>query len=230
MRAVILAAGRGSRMGEATADVPKAFLEIGGRTLYDRQREVLDDYVDGITVVLGYQAENARRHLSSADEIVLDRWDEFDNAESLRRALVRIDDDVLVLNGDVLVSPAVLDRLVGRYETLAGECNVVGCLAGVQDEHTAIRSDDAGRVVEYGQIAGNRHAGVGIVSRQHRGRALTVLARNRRDWYPHVYPATPTKRVVLPDDAHVEINRPRDLARARARLPFAARPERDAVR
>ena len=230
MRGVILAAGRGSRMGEATADVPKAFLEVEGRTLYDRQRAVLEDRVDAITVVLGYEAENAREHLSSVDTVVLDRWDEYDNAESLRRALERAEDDVLVLNGDVVVAPAALDRLLGRFESLDGEYNVVGCLPNVQDEHTAIRCDAAGTVIKYGEIRGHRHAGVGVVSRHHHDAALDVLARNRQDWYPHVYPRTPTKRVLLPPSAHLEINRPSDLETARERLPLVPRAEGDGVR
>jgi choline kinase len=212
-------------MGEVTADVPKAFLEVEGRTLYERQRAVLEDRVDAITVVLGYEAENAREHLSSADAVVLDRWDEYDNAESLRRALGRAADDVLVLNGDVIVAPAALDRLLGRYESLDGEYNVVGCLPNVQDEHTAIRCDDAGTVIKYGEIRGHRHAGVGVISRHYHDAALDVLARNRQDWYPHVYPRTPTKRVLLSPSAHLEINRPDDLESARERLPLVPQTE-----
>ncbi|WP_440006135.1 NTP transferase domain-containing protein [Halomicrococcus sp. SG-WS-1] len=228
MHGVILAAGRGSRMNEVTDDAPKAFLEVSGRTLYDRQRETLADRVDGITVVLGYEATTVRDHLSSADALVLDRWDEYDNAESLRRALERVDDDVLVLNGDVLVAPSVLDRLIRRYEELDGEYNVVGCLPGVQEEHTAIRGDDAGNVVDYGEIRGHRHAGIGIVSRRHHDAATDVLAGNRTGWYPHLYPETPTKRVFVQPDAHIEINRPSDLEAARERLPLVRQVEQDA--
>lgn len=227
MRAVILAAGRGSRMGEATEDVPKAFIEVAGKTLYERQREAIADQVDGVTVVLGYEAENAREHLSSAETVVLDRWYEYDNAESLRRALVDIDDDVLILNGDIVLSASVVNRLVRRYEALGGAYNVVGCLTGVQTEHTAIRCDDAGNVVEYGMIPGHRHAGVGILSRRYREKAMDVLAQNCEDWYPHIYPETPTKRVVVPSDSHLEINRPEDLEAAREQPLLAERTEWD---
>ncbi|MCA3264827.1 MAG: phosphocholine cytidylyltransferase family protein [Azospirillum sp.] len=37
MKGLILAAGRGSRMGALTDDRPKCMVEIGGRTLFDRQ-------------------------------------------------------------------------------------------------------------------------------------------------------------------------------------------------
>lgn len=61
--AVILAAGRGSRLGDATREYPKAMLPIGPRSLDDatetcflrRQAELLRDAgVERITVVVGY--------------------------------------------------------------------------------------------------------------------------------------------------------------------------------
>ena len=222
MRAVILAAGRGSRMGEHTADVPKAFLEVGGRTLFERQRAALDRHVDGVTVVLGYRAENVRDDVGAADALCLEDWDQYENAESLRRALLAVDDDVLVLNGDVIVSPTAVDKLVGRFESLDGEYNVVGHLPGVQTEHTAIRCDETGEVSGYGMIEGWRHAGVGVVSRRHRREAIERLGRNRSEWYPLVYCQTPTRTVTIPPEHHVELNRPEDLERARERLPLTS--------
>lgn len=214
MRAVILAAGRGSRMGDVTSDVPKPFLELGGRTLYRRQRDVLDGRVDGVTVVLGYEYETVIDRVTDADAVVVEDWDEYDNAESLRRGLERASDDALVLNGDVLVSPSVVDRVLERFAAHSGAYNVVGCLPGRQTEHTAVRCDETGDVVDYGMIPGHRHAGLGVVSDRHRDAAIDVLSRNRDEWYPVLYPETPTKRVVVPADDHREINRPDDLPAA----------------
>lgn len=207
-------------MEEATDAVPKPFLEVGGETLYERQRTLLDGRVDGVTVVLGYGYESVKNRVDFADAVVLDCWDEYDNAESLRRGLECVDDDAFVLNGDVLVAPSVLDRLRRRYNALDGAYNVVGCLPGVQNEHTAIQCDEADAVVEYGMIPGYRHAGVGIIGNRHREEALDVLERNREEWYPLLYPKTPTKRVIVPPDDHLEINRPTDLEAARERLPL----------
>jgi choline kinase len=230
MHAVILAAGRGSRMGEATESVPKAFLEIDERSLYDRQRSVLAERVDDITVVLGYEHDAVEGRLDGANGLVLERWDEFENAESLRLALSNVDDDVLVLNGDIVITPDAVDQLLDRFAAFDGEFNVVGCLPGIQDEHTAIRCDDDGTVVDYGMISGYRHAGIGIVSRRHREAAIDLLADNREEWYPLVYPETPTKRVVISPSRHLEINRPEDLETATDRLPLGSARSRDATR
>jgi UDP-N-acetylglucosamine diphosphorylase / glucose-1-phosphate thymidylyltransferase / UDP-N-acetylgalactosamine diphosphorylase / glucosamine-1-phosphate N-acetyltransferase / galactosamine-1-phosphate N-acetyltransferase len=220
MQAVILAAGCGSRMGDSTTDVPKAFLEVNGRTLFDRQCTALSGRVDGITIILGYRCENVIDELTAVDVIVLERWEKYENAESLRRALECIDDDVLVLNGDVVVTPSIIDRLSQYHATLDGRYNIVACLPGIQNEHTAIQCDEEGNVIDYGMVPGHRHAGVGIVSRQYRMEAIEFLARNRTEWYPHIYPELPTKRLVIPSASHLEINRPNDLVDARKRLPL----------
>ena len=58
MRAVILAAGRGSRMGRHTEDRPKCLIELGGQPLIVRQIAALRrGGVDQIGVVRGYRAE-----------------------------------------------------------------------------------------------------------------------------------------------------------------------------
>lgn len=58
MRAVILAAGRGSRMGHLGGDRPKCLIELEGKPLIERQIAALRrGGVDEIGVVRGYRAE-----------------------------------------------------------------------------------------------------------------------------------------------------------------------------
>jgi len=65
-KAVILAAGHGSRMGALTADRPKALLEVAGYPLIDRQIDALTMYgVTNITVVTGYKHDRLREHLGT---------------------------------------------------------------------------------------------------------------------------------------------------------------------
>lgn len=54
MQAVILAAGRGTRMGDLTMDRPKPMLEVAGKTLLQHKFDVLPEGVDEIIVVIGY--------------------------------------------------------------------------------------------------------------------------------------------------------------------------------
>lgn len=205
-------------MGHYTTDVPKAFLEFDGRTLYDRQRALLAPYVDGTSVVLGYRHKTVLERYDIDDPLILEGWDRYENAASLLLALKRIDDDLLVLNGDVLVDKREVGRLTTQFDTLTGHFNLVGCIPGLQDTETAIRWDESGRVTAYGLIEGHQHAGIGIVSRDHRAAAIQILQERLHDWYPHVYPETPTQPLLIPADRHIEINRPPDIDRARAWL------------
>lgn len=215
MQGVILAAGQGRRMGHYTVDVPKAFLEFDGRTLYDRQRALLGPHVDGTSVVLGYRHESILDSYEIDNPLILEEWDRYENAASLLLALRRIDDDLLVLNGDVLVDGREISRITDRFDALTGRLNLVACIPGIQDSETAIRWDESGRVTAYGLIEGHRHAGFGIVSRDHRGAAIRILRERLNDWYPCVYPETPTRPLLIPEERHIEVNRPADLVRAR---------------
>jgi choline kinase len=218
MHGVILAAGNGSRMGEHTTDVPKAFIEIEGQTLYERQRAVLEPYVDAVTVVLGYQHETVIERFGPSRNIVVDRWDETDNAESLYQALTRMDDDVAVLNGDVVVTPEAVKRLVGTYR--GNDENAVAYLPGIQTDHTAIRLDDGGQVTDYGEVPGQRHAGLGIIDSTFADDAIEHLQDHRTEWYPSLYSVVPTVGVSIDPGQHLEINRPRDRQVAERRLPL----------
>ena len=63
MKAVILAAGRGKRMGKLTEEFPKPLLQVGDKTLLDHIIETLPpDTVEEIIMVIGYLGEKIREH------------------------------------------------------------------------------------------------------------------------------------------------------------------------
>jgi NDP-sugar pyrophosphorylase family protein len=57
MKAVILAAGRGSRMKELTETLPKPMLLLKGKNLLQHKIEVLPNEVDEVIIVVGYMKE-----------------------------------------------------------------------------------------------------------------------------------------------------------------------------
>ncbi|RDI69610.1 NTP transferase domain-containing protein [Halopelagius longus] len=219
MHAVILSAGDGGRMGHHTEEVPKTFMEVGDRILYEYQKESIEPHVDAVTVVLGYRHEAVESRFSPRRTVVVEGWDEYENSESLHRALREIDDDVLVLNGDVVVTRDAISKVCRAHER-ADDRSVVACLPGTQTEHTAVQLDDDGRVVAYGKIPGHRHAGLGIIDEDHLDAAVEHLRNNRYEWYPTVYEEIETRGVRIPADSHLEINRPADKQAAKERLPL----------
>ena len=60
MQAVILAAGKGTRMKELTQSVPKPMLMVNGKTLIEHKLDALPEDVDEVILVVGYQADAIR--------------------------------------------------------------------------------------------------------------------------------------------------------------------------
>jgi choline kinase len=85
MRAVILAAGRGSRMGHLGGDRPKCLVELEGKPLIERQIAALRrGGVDEVGVVRGYRAEMI--DFPSLSYFANERWAETNMVMSLAAA------------------------------------------------------------------------------------------------------------------------------------------------
>ena len=71
MQALILAAGRGSRLGGTVDGTPKTLLQIGQRHLIEHQLETLAEAgVGPVHLVVGYGAEEVREIVGSRAEFV----------------------------------------------------------------------------------------------------------------------------------------------------------------
>ena len=66
MKGIILAAGRGSRLGDATEALPKPLMPVGDKVCIDFAITALRPVVSEIIVVTGYRAESVEAHLAAA--------------------------------------------------------------------------------------------------------------------------------------------------------------------
>lgn len=122
MHAIILAAGRGSRLAEHNPDGhPKCLMEFGGRSLLARHLEIL--YRLGIRqtdLVVGYEADRIIDHvgtLASRPDVAFHfnpRY-ELGSVLSLWAAEESLNcgNPVLVMDADVLYHPDILQQLTG---------------------------------------------------------------------------------------------------------------------
>ncbi len=65
MQAVILCAGKGTRMGELTTHVPKPLLLVNGKTLLEHKLDRLPDSVSEVILVIGYLGEKIKEKIGS---------------------------------------------------------------------------------------------------------------------------------------------------------------------
>jgi choline kinase len=116
--AVILAAGVGSRLRGLYPGLPKPLIPIGGRPMLARSVEaLLARGVARVVLVAGHRADLLRDFAAALQAV-----DVVENADyattgsmaSLATALATIDEDVLVVEGDIVYDPAALDAALGH--------------------------------------------------------------------------------------------------------------------
>ena len=114
MRAIILAAGQGSRLRPYTNDRPKCMVSLFGKPMLHRQLEVLRaSGINDITLVGGYKADALD---AEAVNIVLNpRYAETNMVSTLfcAESVMTDEKDLLILYGDIIYEPKVLENLIG---------------------------------------------------------------------------------------------------------------------
>lgn len=109
-RAIILAASRGRRLGELTADKPKCMVDIRGKPLLRRLVDTLNGGgVREISVVRGYCKD--RVDLPAIRTIDNDGFENNGEAASLACAAAALTGDCVITYGDVLFREYILDAL-----------------------------------------------------------------------------------------------------------------------
>jgi choline kinase len=64
MKAVVLAAGRGSRLGVMTADTPKPLVQVAGRPCLDIVLDALEPVASEIIIVTGFLSDRIETHMA----------------------------------------------------------------------------------------------------------------------------------------------------------------------
>ena len=115
-KVIVIAAGRGKRLGPHTEERPKCLVEVGGRSILDWQLRALCAVgVDDVLMIRGYRAEE----LSAGAEALHPGARFVDNPEwetnnillSLAYALDELDGPVYLTYSDIIFTPAVTRAL-----------------------------------------------------------------------------------------------------------------------
>lgn len=110
MKAVILAAGMGLRIG---GPIPKGLLKLpSGESILDRQVRIFkSEGIVDITVVVGYKKELIMSHLPDVQFIFNPEYKNTNTAKSLLRAVEGTYDDIIWANGDLVYDDKILALL-----------------------------------------------------------------------------------------------------------------------
>src|SRR4051794_10751571 len=172
MKAIILSAGQGSRLGHLVDHGPKCLIDFNGRSLLDRQLDTLEaNGVDEAVVVTGFHDELvdaavARRSGGPRVRTIFNPFFKVaDNTGSLFMAREELGGDVLVWNGDTLVSDALMAKVVRNDR--AGICVTVDRKESYdEDDMKVVRDEDSGRLLEIGKriAAGVNAESIGLLA------------------------------------------------------------------
>lgn len=128
MKALILAAGFGERLGPITRSIPKSMVEVNGMPLLVNALNNLTSLgIEEIGIVVGHMADYIREHIGdefNGARITYfenDRYLETNNVVSLYKALDFCDDDMLMLECDIYFHREMLEKLVAGE----GECSIL---------------------------------------------------------------------------------------------------------
>ena len=119
MHAIILAAGRGSRLLPLTTDLPKCLLPIGNTTVLGMQLDTL--FANGVktaTVITGFNAHmveaeiRARKSGPKVKTLFNPFFQVADNLASCWMARKSMKRDFILINGDTLFTPELLQTIL----------------------------------------------------------------------------------------------------------------------
>ncbi len=229
--ALILAAGRGNRLGALTEVIPKCLLYAGGTTLIERQLlQLVNAGIRDIKVVTGFKREK----LSSlwnryTEEIFNPEWDSANNIVSLAVALDSIRKDFVLLNSDVLFS----DKILTDFLDSPAPCALcIDDSKALGDEEMKITADKKGRIQHIRKtIPPSDAAGEYIGIAKFDAHAACELNKTLKDlisrgetacWYESAIEILCSTHTILTSSTNnlpwIEIDTPEDLTRAREHI------------
>ena len=112
MKAIILAAGKGTRLGKYTKDMPKCMLSFKGKTLIESQVETLKSCgINEIIIVKGYMADKIKLH--GIKYYINEDYSNTNMVESLFSAEKEMNDELIVCYSDLLYQKSIIKKVIG---------------------------------------------------------------------------------------------------------------------
>ena len=121
VNAIILSAGQGKRLLPLTEECPKCMLHVAGKSILEWQvQALLAAQIDKLFIITGFNSDLVEEHIQDRFGTEQERinivYNPFfsisDNLASCWMARHAMDEDFILLNGDTLFEPALLDTVL----------------------------------------------------------------------------------------------------------------------
>ncbi len=122
MKAVVLVAGKGTRMEPLTSDCPKVMLEVANRPILEHiLNAAVEAGIEGFVFITGYLEEQIKAHFGDGSKWgvsieYVQQKEQLGTANAIGYARGHVEGAFLVLNGDMLIGQEDLISLVSRKE------------------------------------------------------------------------------------------------------------------
>ncbi len=111
MKAIILSAGYGSRLGNLTKELPKSLVDINGKSIIDRQIETFrNNGIKEIIVIIGPNKDKFQ--LKNIEYVVDKKFHDHEQLGSLMAANKHFQNDVVISFGDVIVDNNIMKQVI----------------------------------------------------------------------------------------------------------------------
>lgn len=156
---IIAAAGNGSRLG---GKLPKCLVQVGGNAIFEYQLKAFS-WADEIRMVVGYMAEEVIRQVSAiSPDVVFIKNLDYLNTTTLQSNFLGakgLKENVLFIDGDILVDRMTACRLLQEYESdnpfigVSHEISEIPVYAGLESGQVQWFSFDRHAEYEWANIA-----------------------------------------------------------------------------
>ncbi|OYR60112.1 glucose-1-phosphate thymidylyltransferase [Halorubrum ezzemoulense] len=146
VQAIILAAGEGRRLTPLTNRRPKPMIPVANKPLLEYIVEaVATAGVEHLTLVVGYNQERIRNHFADGEEwgvtiTYVEQATQLGTGHAVLQAESAVDGPFVVLNGDRIVEPAIIERVAAAVR---------------DDTHPVVTTTTVETPREYGVITGD---------------------------------------------------------------------------
>ncbi|TFG98268.1 hypothetical protein E4H12_06560 [Candidatus Thorarchaeota archaeon] len=181
MKALVLTAGEGQRLRPLTANRSKSMLMIAGRPVL---QYIIDSLVENgirdIILVVGHGREELIDHYQMGGDqgiriryVIQHEQNGAENAILLAREELEGEEEFLLVNGDVLVEPEMVQRTLTNHETIGGDVTMLVTLVSNPEQFGTVKIGSNGvveKLVEKGgpdrYVSNYAVAGVSVFSKE----------------------------------------------------------------